>query len=601
MTEASANHPYLPFRELSQSFARKNIRSRLKIFLFLKAVAVWRWVYSIDRAERAIKRDMDQGRDGFWHDTWIFKSLFYPEISASFILEPDGEADPIRKAAQAVHGALLFRSQLLNKRVTPEYESGRPQDMGRYRYLFSRITISSLQQNKMRHVVTDFPASREIIVAIEGAFYTLQVIGDDGHALPYREFYRQISALVEHARTYKKSSLADQIPFGLLTVLHNRCSARLFQSLTEENRSAIDRINQALFLVAIDINDCPASMDKNFRSIHCENYHNRDHRRSMQIVITGNGRVGVVVNPHAGIGGSLSAKFASEIYKTCQALASDGTDLGQLKSETAKYERLDLKSRNLGGWQKTIESLERKVLSQISIASQKCSFRIDGVGADDFKKQKVSADAAFHCGLQLAYYRVFGKIPSVGNFINLRTVKYGDIWRYECNSDDMRRFILNPDAASLRAAMQKHKELIKYHKAANDEFYLGARTLFRLINQGDVRFSAFVMLMLMGKLFIKDFIPRFISPDIWVSHIPEFEGVEIAGRAGVQLSYLEPDGLGGHFMMFPDHVKVCLPRSSRRHRRQLQEGEFERELQSCLLLVMELSCCGRSSTDESMI
>jgi hypothetical protein len=198
-----------------------------------------------------------------------------------------------------------------------------------------------------------------------------------------------------------------------------------------------------------------------------------------------------------------------------------------------------------------------------------------------------SVDAAFHAALALAWKRSRGYVPTVGNFINLRSVKHGDIWRYDASTDEMLKFVLEPNLQNYKLAENAHIKLIKEQKSAKDEFYLGAMSLKKLVNDGHVRFSGFVTLVSIMSIFVRGFGRRFLNPDLWVSCIPSFPGVKVAGRGGAMMSYLAKTSSGGHYMIFEDHVLVCIMNPKGGKWLGTEEA-FAREIGTCLGEVADL-------------
>jgi len=145
-------HPFVPYRALAEGFAEKHVPGYGRR-PFLGAMALWRKVFGIDEAETQIWQDIQEDRDGFYHSDWIFRSLFYPQVVASFLCEVAVENGP-KRAAQALHTAMEFYLRARDDKLEPEFIGGYPQDMERYKYFFSRPTISTFANGLIRHTVT---------------------------------------------------------------------------------------------------------------------------------------------------------------------------------------------------------------------------------------------------------------------------------------------------------------------------------------------------------------------------------------------------------------------------------------------------------------
>ena len=282
-----APHPHRTFQQIAASFGDKHVPGRLRRPLYNWATAAWRAAFRIDRHERRIAQDFARGLDGFHHDHWIFENFYFSEFVATTLLEADGEAEPARKAAQLIRGALAFRDDVLNDRLPQEFEAGKPLDMQRYRRLFSRLALQVQRNGKDVQKMTDCAPSDYVVVAVCGLMYRLQCV-EDGHSLAYEELARQLGLLLTDARSRSASSATPSGQFGLLTVLFNRKHGKLYRELMAKDRDGVEAMNRALFCVAIDLDSEPTTLDQALRASHSANYRNRDHRRSLQVVVSAN-------------------------------------------------------------------------------------------------------------------------------------------------------------------------------------------------------------------------------------------------------------------------------------------------------------------------
>ena len=579
-----APHPHRTFQQIAASFGDKHVPGRLRRPLYNWATAAWRAAFRIDRHERRIAQDFARGLDGFHHDHWIFENFYFSEFVATTLLEADGEADPARKAAQLIRGALAFRDDVLNDRLPQEFEAGKPLDMQRYRRLFSRLALQVQRNGKDVQKMTDCAPSDYVVVAVCGLMYRLQCV-EDGHSLAYEELARQLGLLLTDARSRSASSATPSGQFGLLTVLFNRKHGKLYRELMAKDRDGVEAMNRALFCVAIDLDSEPTTLDQALRASHSANYRNRDHRRSLQVVVSANGRAAVTVHPHAGIGGTYMAKLASALWMTCQELQRAPEETaGEVVRSRYRYLPLVLS----GASSRDLEASDADVRRRMYRPEEPTTLRFEGVGGDAFRDRRISPDGAFHAALHLAYHRSFAKVPYTSNFINLRNVRDGDIWKYTSTSEAMRQFVHAPGARTLAAAVEAHRQLVKANKRGDEEVYQSGMSLFRLISEGHVPFAAFPALMILLSLFIPNFAKRFIGSDIWVSSIPALPGIEMMGRAGVRLSFLDKGGFAGHYMIFPDHVKVCLLSSLKQRPDAARNRRFFETLDQCLHEVKDL-------------
>ncbi|MEM9461153.1 MAG: choline/carnitine O-acyltransferase [Myxococcota bacterium] len=576
-------HPYESFETLTDRIADRYVSAPAR-GVFRATMRIWRKVFGVEVAERAVAQDMAAGRDGFWHDEWIHDEMFYPEISATLLGEVES-GDPIRRAATLIHAAVRFMQRARAGQLGVEVHAGRPQDMRRYRHFFSRICRARVVGKGLRHRFDDLGPSDHVVVCVGGDLFALRVL-EGGAPVSRSDLHCALCDAVDAHRS--AGPTAEPIagrgyrpPVGLLTTVVNQTTVRLWDRLAARNPRAVERLDSAIFFVSLDLDLGPETLDQTLSGLHIGRFEHRDFRRSLQIAIAANGAFGITVNPYAGIGGTLCARLVSELAEAVGAPEHPSSRPGRTGAP-ARIEPVRFVDPGFDG--AALEPIRASIRERLYPAAHPTTFQIDGIGREQFEALGLSCDAAFHAALALAWHRLRGRVPTVGNFINLRSVEHGDIWRYDASTSAMADFVERPSLARFRAAERAHKALIRRHKAADDELYLCAMILKRLVCDGSVRFSGFVTLMLVMSVFIRDFQRRLVNPDLWVSGIPAYPGLRATGRGGTTLRYLGQTSIGGHYMVFADHIVICLvpgPRGrSRGAERALAEalGESLRQL-----------------------
>ncbi|MDA0578454.1 MAG: choline/carnitine O-acyltransferase [Verrucomicrobia bacterium] len=513
------SHPTRRFRDVLVAIGERNIKNRASRLLYLVATGAWRRVFRTDTREQYIFQEFAAGRDGFRPKYWIFKSFFYLDYLATFVMTSTGERDPARMAAQVLHGALSFREDVIRNTLEPEFEKGAPLDMAIYRKLFSRVAVTTYLHRRFVQEDVDFAPTDYVVVCVRGFLYRLPCL-QEGGAMAYTDLQVRIAAILNHANA--RAERAEETPglFGLLTVFVNRKHGKLFQALAETNAATLRIIDEALFTLAIDLEARPETSDAALRAINNVNYLNRDNRRSMYLVVTGNGRAGVVVNPHTGVGGMVSARFTEYLYQNAKALQQQGDPKGADQCARFGEPVEPLVFSVSKAWEASLLRTKAIVESRFYPPNAQTVYTVHGVGHADFRARNISSDAAFHCALNLAYLRCFGKIPTTGSFISLRTFRHGDIWRYVSSTEAMNAFLRNPCRETMRAALDAHRKLVKTEKTAENATYHAAMMMLKLVSEFRMPFVAVPTLLMIMSLFIRDFRRRFLLLDVWASQIP---------------------------------------------------------------------------------
>lgn len=579
-------HPFIPFLESIETIASLYIPSSFRKKLFLFFGKLWFVLFGISKLENRIRDCFARGENG--HDAKYrrFPSIYCPEFSATLLLNSESDEDPVQKASRIIVGALRFRERVLGNQLEPDRESGKPLDMERYRFFFSRLLISSVKKGSLVNETVDVPATDYIIVAIDGIFYKLQVLADQ-KIIPLSEVHEQLGHLIEDAKIQLAKPDPHRLPFGLFTVFHNKKSTILLDKLMNKSPGELALINNSLFFIAIDINERPATLEKLSRTIHRHNFNSRDYRRSMQIVVTGNGQAGVIGDPSAGIGGGFVARFLDELKNECQGLVGEAL-AAPPRSGKPLYQRLALSSDQLPRYQAQVAALRRQAELPLYADDHDTVFRLDGVGKKDFARFAVSTDGVFHAGLHLAFRRCFGKTPNIGNFIGLRSIQHGEIYRYNSSTTEMTNFAAAPTAETLSAALQAHKDLIKKTKQGTDVFYQNQMLLVTLYFRYEIGTFCFLSLLILLSLFIPNYTRRVMNQDMWVSHIPEYPGISLTGRPGVKLAFLKPPSFGGHYMIFDHHTMICFVSNPGHPSYYGQEPKFASALKEALTEILHI-------------
>ncbi len=572
--------PFQSFKVSLEQLSLQYISSSTKRAFFTCLTSIWRHVFHVGPKEIAIQEAFDEGKDGFERSYQATKTLFYPEYAASLILSKTSETNPVCKAAQLITSALDFRRKLLTQQFETEFESKKPLDMQRYSYFFSRLHKQFYSSKPFVSSSKVMPPSDYVIVAIDGHYFRLTVLKEE---LPfsYNEIFEQLSSIVFSAQSLPEN--IQPVPIGLLTTLLNKKSIKFLQKMEENNTESAKILDEALFFVALDLTSKPKDLEEAARTIHAGNYYNRDYRRSLQIIVTGNCEVGIIVDPRAGIGGTFSARLASELVKN--SILLERQPLSKTPGNILQTKPIHFSFRPD---HELFTQLETEISKHFYDKSLKTIYKVSEIGLDFFRQHNVSADAVFHCALHLAYYRYFNKAPCVANFINLRTVQQGNIWCYPCTTNEMIDFIKQPTVKNFTAATLQHKLLVKHYKKADDPLYHLSMGIVSLVENRRISRLALITLAIILNLFIRDFFKKSIFADVVVSHIPGYKEIRITGRPGIRLGYLGKNAFAGHYMIFKNHITICLLHTLKKNSHYGKEAEFAKELEKSLEDVCKL-------------
>ena len=459
----------------------------------------------------------------------------YPELSVSFLLEKN-DGDIAQRAAKLTFAALKYREALLDNSLEKEISGETVIDNRRSHNLFGRVANVRKAGLKWSKEVKDCKSASHIVVAVNGAYYKLDVIDSSGAVMAAGKLLHGIS-LIMRAAAQDKRALK---PYGLLTANTTKPSAEIFHA--DKLDDSVRIIDQAIFLLALDSVNAPADENQAAQHLHLDNYHNRDYRKSLQIVVLENGFSGATINFFAEIEGVFAARFASWI-------SVHARNLPQLIAETTGYEPCKLEFETIDFDRVPMDEMRaklRKYSCDVPLIK-----KIDGIGKQGIKDLNVSPDAFFHAAAHLAYYAKFKRIPSVHNFVDMRGIKFGSITRYLSTTKEMVEFLEKPSKPALLEAFDAHRKAVGAVKSGDYPLHYAYYYLYTSAGIKPV------LAITLFKLFVPDILTKHVSPDIWASNIPALDGIYCVGRFGTFFKLARRNCLAGHYMLFPDHIKTC--------------------------------------------
>ena len=485
-------------------------------------------------------------------------SGIYAEFGVSILFEKTNDS-VAQRATKLIVAALAYRRSLLDGSLDKEVSGGTVIDADRIHYLFGRVANIRKAGLKWRKDVKHCRNSTHIVVAVDGSFYKLDVIDDNGAVLPAADILHAIDSIVAATAEQKNPPK----PYGLVTTRIVRSTAGIFHA--DSLDESIKTIDNAIFLLAIDTTRYPADENDAARDIHLRNHHNRDYRKSLQLVVLQNGYSGATINYFAGVEGVVTARFASWITSYAGTIPPIVAANTPSKYSKLTFDKIDF------------ETLPLAKL-KASVAEYSCDVplikRIDAIGKDGIKRLNVSPDAFFHAALHLAYYERFKAIPSVHNLADIRVIKFGSITRYLTTTGEMAEFLQSQTKPALLNACRAHKEKIGAIKSGDNPIHY---LLYYLATAGGLRP---LLALALFRLFVPDLFTKHISPDIWASNIPALPGIYCQGRFGMLFKFARDNCLAGHYLLFPDHIKICFLSSKPGF---LESWQFDRALDAAMI------------------
>jgi hypothetical protein len=545
-------------------FAELAISGRRKKNFFLKSLKLLGITSFAEKSRQKMIALAERGINPFDIDTVpnIFSGV-YPEFSFSILF--DKTSDPIaQRAAKLVFATLRYRQSLVDGSLEKEMSGGTVIGNDRNHNLFGRVANIRKTGLKWNKNIRCCKNSTHIVVAVNGAFYKLDVIDGAGAVIAVEDILNGIGSIIHAAGQDKNPSK----PYGVMTANIIRSAAGIFYA--DPLDESIKAIDEAIFLLGIDTIERPTDENEASQNLHVRNNYNRDYRKSLQLVVLESGFSGATFNLFAEVEGVLAAKFSCWINSYAKNIP-----YVIAVNKPNRYAKLEFETIDFGKY--PLGKMKRK------IAKYTCNLplikKIDAIGRDGIKKLNVSPDAFFHAAAHLAYFERFKKIPSMHNLVDMRGIKFGSITRYLSTTDELIAFLENQTKTALLNAFDAHKEKVRVVKSGDNPIHYVYYYLYTTMGLKPM------LAIIVFRVFVPDLFTKHISPDIWASNIPASPGIYCVGRFGMFFKAARKNCLAGHYLLFADHIKTCFLSNERSF---LECWEFDRTLNDAMVKLIQI-------------
>ncbi|KAJ3057292.1 Carnitine O-acetyltransferase mitochondrial [Rhizophlyctis rosea] len=336
-------------------------------------------------------------------------------VNYFFVFKDDKRRrDPAARAASIITAALEFRRQVATEQLEPDMARNTPLDMIQYKYMFNSTRIPKIPSDITRNA--DLTTNNHIAVMRHNQFYILETTHTDGRQLSTAEIQKQLQRIYDFAGTEKDHSV------GLLTTEHRDEWTKLRERLisaSETNRRSLDKIETAAFVVCLDDTE-PITKEETSRACWHGDGRNRFFDKSLQFIIFDNGK--------AGFNGEHSMMDATPTSRLCDWIVENlrkdrihhGTPVAAPTLPQPERVQFDL-TRDL--WQ-AIERAGRK-FDELVAKHDVRVVSFEAYGKNLIKKFGVSPDAFAQMAIQLAYYKLHGKVAPTYESAQTKKFAYG--------------------------------------------------------------------------------------------------------------------------------------------------------------------------------
>ncbi|KAL7537770.1 hypothetical protein ACHAWF_005893 [Thalassiosira exigua] len=398
------------------------------------------------------KKGADEGTVGsyveeFWSDAYLAPdSSVVMNLNPFFVLEdgPDTKQanSQSHRAASLCFSAIKFASSLKNETIVPDQFRGRALCMDQFRALFGACRVPATTD---KDTVAVNPDSTHVVVLENNQMYFFQALWPDGTVAVSEDDILEVLVAITADSQKVAPEVSSRNSLGALTTLPRRewAAARdIIVSHSTINETALEIIDGALFVLVIDdvapkdIHEAAANMlhgTYNLRSTDdlidyqagscCNRWYDK-----LQIIVCQDGRAGINFE-HSAIDGHTALRFVSDIFadnvvsfaqsitKTIYSNKSLFPALIQANVRRAAAENpafVTPKKLNFDLPETVLDKIyyAETALSDEIVASETYTLEFTGFGKRLIVHNQMSPDSFVQLSMQLAYYRLYGKIVS---------------------------------------------------------------------------------------------------------------------------------------------------------------------------------------------
>lgn len=316
--------------------------------------------------------------------------------------------DQLLKATLIAYYTTQFSVDVETENLEPEIIKGNPYCMNAFHYMFnnSRVPHEGADITKVYPIAEN----RYFVVIINNNFYKVYHHDTNGQVLSKSDIYKQLLYI-----TLENSKIAQGHGVGALTSLNRDEYLNSYNQLVKSpiNSASLETIFASTFVICLD-SDSPVTVAEKSRNNWHGDGENRFFDKPLEFFISRNGNSGFLgehskmdATPTVQLNNFVLQKISKEDPK---ALLHEIESNSKLVSELSVAEVPSLLEFDINPvvrqeitlakekFAKTIDSLDQEV------------FQYYGYGKNLIKQFKVSPDAYVQMLMQLAYYKLTGKV-----------------------------------------------------------------------------------------------------------------------------------------------------------------------------------------------
>lgn len=427
-------------------------------------------------------QEFAEGKDNWLAEYWddyaymSYRDPVVPYVSYFFSHKDVNNAigkNQLYKASLLAYYTTQFLIEVENETLDPEVIKGNPYCMNAFHYMFNNSRVPAPGSDITKKYVS--AEHRYFVVALNNNFYKVYHHGKDGQPLSKGEIYKQLQYLVNVVNP----SVPRGEGVGILTSLNRDEYLSTYENMLKSpvNAASLESIFASSFVICLDDN-APVTIEEKSKNCWHGDGENRFFDKPLEFFISKNGNSGFLgehsrmdATPTVQLNNTVLQKISkentSEFFAEVSASATTSADASV--PELPSVLNFDLSAQA----KQDIAAAKVKFTNTIGALDQEV-FQYYGYGKNLIKQFKVSPDAYVQMLMQLAYYKLTGKVrptyesaatrkylkgrTETGRSASVESKKFVETWSdYNASNEDK--------IAAFNAACKQH---VKYLTEAAD-------------------------------------------------------------------------------------------------------------------------------------
>lgn len=389
-------------------------------------------------------------------------AMTLPKINYSGV---EGQAEA---AAKIIQAALKFYIKIVNNELPRERLGESLLCMNMYRRMFGTTRVPAHGKDVLMYGSERNPQPTHIIVLRKGHIFRLPVFDSDGKVLSIGQLKNEIMTNI-----IPKSDDCNRHPIAVVSSDERGIWADVYGKLREKNMDRIHTIEDSLFAVCLDqkMTHIDGSNDIDIQTIQClhgggchNNSINRWFDKTLQFIVGMDGYCGLTLeqSPTEGL---LAVNLVDFI---CDEMKHEKFDT---KDAAGSFEPAKGLSFSVPDDLNDVITQSKANIDRLAADTDVKVFTFDHFGKDFIKSHGISPDSFLQIGMQVAYFRIYGKLACTSETATLRKFSEGRTETIRLPNFHSAMFTIDatdPDSAEeippammasmFRVAAQQHKK-----------------------------------------------------------------------------------------------------------------------------------------------